>query len=350
MSWKKLSAIALTAIMSVTALSACGSKSASTQNADGSTTIDTLKVAFVPSRNPDEIVTATEPLKDLLKKQLKTEGYDVAKVDITVGTSYEAVGEGLEAGSVDVGFIPAGTYLLYKDGAKVLLTATRDGLSNDSENPKDWNEHKPTKAVDKQVSYYRALFIAGPSEKGKALGEKVNAGDKLTWDDLKDAKIGVMNPSSGAGYIHPTLWFHDNFDKTILDLGPNAVTSDSYGSAFARLASGQLDALWAYADARRDMEQNWTTKFGRKASIWDETNVIGVTGKIYNDTISVSKNSKTMTPEFDKAFAKAMIDIAKTPEGQKVIAIYSHKGYVEAKDSDYDGEAKAQELVKSIKK
>ena len=39
--------------------------------------IDTLKVAFVPSRDPETIVTTTEPLKELLKKRLAKEGYDV---------------------------------------------------------------------------------------------------------------------------------------------------------------------------------------------------------------------------------------------------------------------------------
>ena len=75
-------------------------------------TIETLKVAFVPSREPQEIITATEPLKQLLKDELVKEGYDVGEVEITVGTTYEAVGEGLEAGTIDVGLIPGGTYVL----------------------------------------------------------------------------------------------------------------------------------------------------------------------------------------------------------------------------------------------
>lgn len=102
--------------------------------------IETLKVAFVPSREPQEIITATEPLKELLKTELAKEGYDVGEVEITVGTTYEAVGEGLEAGTIDVGLIPGGTYVLYDDGAEVILTATRDGLSKDSDDAKDWNE------------------------------------------------------------------------------------------------------------------------------------------------------------------------------------------------------------------
>ena len=140
-------------------------------------TIETLKVAFVPSREPQEIITATEPLKQLLKDELAKEGYDVGEVEITVGTTYEAVGEGLEAGTIDVGLIPGGTYVLYDDGAEVILTATRDGLSKDSDNAKDWNDGQPTEASDKQAVSYRALFIAGPSDKGQELAAKVNAGE-----------------------------------------------------------------------------------------------------------------------------------------------------------------------------
>ena len=128
-------------------------------------TIETLKVAFVPSREPQEIITATEPLKELLKTELAKEGYDVGEVEITVGTTYEAVGEGLEAGTIDVGLIPGGTYVLYDDGAEVILTATRDGLSKDSDDAKDWNDGQPTEASEKQAVSYRALIIAGPSDK-----------------------------------------------------------------------------------------------------------------------------------------------------------------------------------------
>ena len=64
--------------------------------------------------------------------------------------------------------------MLYDDGAEVILTATRDGLSKDSDNAKDWNDGQPTEASDKQAVSYRALFIAGPSDKGQELVKKVN--------------------------------------------------------------------------------------------------------------------------------------------------------------------------------
>ena len=103
-----------------------------------------------------------------------------------------------------------------------------------------------------------------------------------------------------------------------------------------------------YADARLDYADKWTTEFGRTESIWDETNVIGVTAPIYNDTISVTKNSDMMTPELVEALQNAFINIAKTPEGQEVISIYSHKGYEIGDSKNYEDEKKAQELIKSM--
>lgn len=309
--------------------------------------IDSLSVYFVPSREPEEIVTATEPLKDMLISELGKEGYTVKDVKITVGTSYEAVGEALSAGTADVGLIPGGTYVLYDDGADVLLTATRDGLAKDSDNPKDWNDGKPTEKTADQAVSYRALMIAGPSEKGQELADKVNAGEALAWEDLDSANWSVMNSSSPAGYIYPALWLQENYEKGITDL-QHTVQADSYGSAMARLASGQVDILLGYADVRNDYADKWNSEYGREGSIWEETNVIGVTPPIYNDTVSVSRNSKIMTDDFKKALSNAFINIGNTEEGKKVIAIYSHMGYKPAESSDYDNERKAQELIQQL--
>lgn len=328
-------------------LAACGSDD-SASGADGDKHIEELKIEFVPSREPDEIVTATEPLKELLKEQLKEEGYEVDKVNINVGTNYEAVGEALVSGATDIGFIPGGTYVLYDDGADVILAATRSGLSNDSDDPKDWNDNKPTEPTDEQVSYYRALAIAGPSEKGQELSKKINSGEELSWEDLNSANWIVMSTSSSAGYIYPTLWLQNNYDGKDITSLDHVVTSDSYGSSFARLASEQVDILVTFADGRRDYEDDWTSTYNRDDSIWDETNVIGVTEPIYNDTITVAKDSPNMTDEFKAALQNAFIEIADTEEGQKVIDIYSHEGYEKADSTDYDGERDAQEIIQNM--
>lgn len=346
---KKLFSMLMATTLSMALLAGCGSSSQST-GADNGTegkAIDKLTVAFVPSKEPEEIVTATEPLKGMLKDELAKEGYNVGEVEISVGTSFEAVGEALSAGTADVGLIPGGTYVLYDDAAEVILTATRDALSIESDSAKEWNDNKPTKGLEEQVTFYRSLIVAGPSAKGQELAAKVNAGEELTWEDLNSANWSIMSSTSPAGYIYPSLWLQENYGKSLTDLA-SAVQADSYGSAMARLASGQIDVLVGYADLRRDNETKWTEEFGRTASIWDETNIIGVTPGIYNDTVSVSKTSDIMDDDFKKALQNAFINIGNTEEGKQVIAIYAHNGYQVAQDSDYDNERAAQKLVQEL--
>ena len=334
---KRFLALLSVLVLSMSMLVGCGSKTADN---------DELVVYFVPSRDPAEIQKATKPLAEMLKAELSKLGYDFEKVRIEVGTSFEAVGEALSSGTAQVGFIPGGTYVLYDDGVDVALTATRFGLNHDSENPADWNT-APTENTNNKVKYYRSLVIAGPSEKGQKLAAKINNGEKLTLDDIQGATWGVSsNTTSPAGYIYPSLWLQENFGISITDL-KSKVALDNYATSLSQLASGQIDVMVTYADARLDYVDQWNSNFGRTASIWDETNVIGVTDGIYNDTISVTKDA-SMTSELKEAIKQAFINIGNTEEGQKIISIYSHKGYEIGNSSDYDAEREAQKLIKSM--
>lgn len=333
--------------------------SENTEAAPENIKIDELKLQFVPSRPAEEIITTTDGLGDLLIKELANHGYDVGSVDISVSSSFEAAGEALSAGSVDLAWLPSGTYILYSDETDVILTATRAGLSNDSESPKDWNglANKTERSGD-QVAYYKGLIYAGPSPKGQEIAAKVNAGEALTWEDLDSATWCISsNPSSNAGYSFPTLWLMENYDgKKLTDLS-NTI-QDNYAGAFQKLAAEQVDITVCYADGRTDYEEDWETPttettskgagWGRPASIWEEVNVIGVTPNIYNDTIAITKaKPEIYNPEFIKAFQDSMIALSATEEGKKIIAIYTHEGYLPAKDSDYDGMRAALEIAQA---
>ena len=319
---------------------------------------DKLTLEFVPSKDADVIIAGTKNLPELVKAEMAKLGYDIDEVDISVGTSYDATGEAMSAGTIDLGWLPGGTYALYSDDTEVILTATRNGLSNDSENPADWNgEANATKKDGPQVTYYRSLIYATPSPYGKELAAKVNAGEKLTWEELDKATWAVQKTSSSAGYIYPTLWLMKNYDgKKISDLS-NVVPLDSgYGTAFSYAAAEQVDIIVCYADGRNDYEASWTLPvdqkdetgkqgMGRSDSIWNELNVIGVTDPIYNDTVAISKESQYYTPEMIKALQTCFIDIINTDEGKDIFSVYSHTGYAIAKDSDYDGARAALEVV-----
>jgi len=309
--------------------------------------IEDLKIMFVNSKDPASVVTATEPLKQLLIDSLAEKGFEVANVTIEVTGTYEAAGEALSAGTAQLAFIPGATYVLYHpDGAELLLVSTRDGLNKDFETAKEWNDKQATLPMAEQVSFYRSLIMAGPTEAGKALAAKVNAGEALAWDDVNNVNWCFSNSvSSSAGYLFPTVWMMDNFDgKKLTDLAH--ATQGGYADILAGLAAGTCDVGVGYADIRRDYEAKWTTDFARTDSIWNEVELIGVTDKIFNDTISYSANSEDNTPEFVAALQETFIEIATTEAGAAAIAIYSHKGYALGTDADYDVQRAAIEATK----
>lgn len=320
--------------------------------------MDKLTLEFVPSKDADVIITGTKDLPDLLKAALLEQGYDVGEIDITVGTSYEATGEAMAAGAIDIGWLPGGTYALFSDEVDVILTATRAGLSNDSTDPKTWNgEANKTTPTEEQAKFYRSLIYATPSAYGKELAAKVNAGEALTWDDLNKANWAVLKTSSSAGYIYPTMWLMSNYEgKKITDLATQ-VTLSGYGDAFAQAAAEAVDIIVCYADGRRDYEAAWTLPvdqkdetgkagMGRKESIWNELNVIGVTDGIYNDTVSITKaNPAVYNPEFIAAMQNALINVINTEAGKAIFSVYSHTGYTVASDADYESARQALKVL-----
>ncbi|MBQ9252926.1 MAG: PhnD/SsuA/transferrin family substrate-binding protein [Clostridia bacterium] len=325
--------------------------------------LDKLTFEFVPSKDADVIITGTKNLPDLVKAEMANQGYDIGEVEITVGTNYNATGEAMAAGSIDVGWLPGGTYAIYSANKEVdvILTATRAGLSNDDEDPATWNgDANKTLPTDQQVTFYRALIYATPSEYGKKLAEKVNAGEALTWEELANATWAVAATSSSAGYIYPTMWLMEKYDgKKITDIqaeGGNVIQL-GYGDAFAQAAAEQVDIVCCYADGRRDYEIAWNLPtdqqdetgkqgMGREDSIWNEMNVIGVTQGIYNDTVAVTTaKDEIYNEQFITALQNALINIINTDEGKEIFSVYSHTGYAVATDSDYDGAREALTAV-----
>lgn len=341
---KKILGILLISILVIGSLTACAKEPEVTED----TLIEDLVVLFVPSQDPGLILESTEPLKQMLIDAMGERGYTVEQVTIEVTTDYNAAGEALAAGTAQIGFLPGGTYVAYSgDGVEVVLAATRAGLNKDSVNPADWNDGQATLGDSaNQVTYYRSLIYAGTSEYGRMLADKVNAGTALTWEDVDGAQWCVASsPTSSAGYVYPTLWLIDNFDKKISDLTKTPLPG-SYGDIAANLASGLCDVGVGFADIRRNSEADWTTTFKRTESIWVETDVIGVTDKIFNDTISVSLNHPEVTDNFKKAVQESFIEIAKTEAGKAAVKVYSHEGYEVVTDADYDGARKAADVVK----
>ncbi|OMG44251.1 phosphonate ABC transporter substrate-binding protein, partial [Paenibacillus macerans] len=68
---------------------------------------------------------------------------------------------------------------------------------------------------------------------------------------------------------------------------------------------------------------------------------------IPNDTISVRPD---MDKKFQDKLKKAFKEISKTKKGHKIISeVYSHEGYVDTKDSDFDIVRQYEKAVHDMK-
>lgn len=341
---KKLAVIVVFLYICTALLTGCGDSEK--KNSAGSNEIKELKIAFSPYQDAETIKTATGPLRSMLQEKLKEKGFPVGTVTISVGTSYNAVGEALSAGSADAGFLSGATYVLFDRELDVLLTALRQGISKDTTDLKAWNNNEQEKFTDNLVQHYRSVLVTGPSAKGKALLEKVKGGKKPSWEELNQLTWTVMSPASASGYQYPSLFLKKEYGKTIADLA-HVVQAESYTTSMARLASGQADIAAAFSHIRIRNEKNWQTKLGGTDAIWKQTGIIGVTDKIFNDTVCVSKTSKVMQDQkFRSAFGEALIEIGKTKEGTEALKILGHKGYDWADSKNYDDERRVQRELK----
>lgn len=270
-----------------------------------------LTVQFVPSQNADKLEAKAKPLEKLLSKKL-----DIP-VKVSVSTNYNTIVEAMKSKKVDVGFLPPTAYTLAHDqkAADLLLQAQRYGVNKDGSNS------------DKLVKDYKSEILV-----------KKDSGIK-DLKDLKGKKIALQDVTSTAGYTFPIATLKEatgiNATKDM-----KIVNVKGHDQAVISLLNGDVDAAAVFQDARNIVKKD-------QPNVFKDTKIIKLTEPIPNDTISVRPD---MDKEFQDKLKKAFKDIAKTKEGHKIISeVYSHEGYTDAKDSDFDIVRKYEKQVQDMK-
>ncbi|MCH5465208.1 phosphate/phosphite/phosphonate ABC transporter substrate-binding protein [Levilactobacillus tujiorum] len=279
-------------------LAGCGKTTASTSGSKGYAP-KKLTVEFVPSSNAGTIEAKAKPLEGLLKKQLGI------PVKVSVSTDYNTIVEAMGSKKVDVGFLPPDAYVLahkqYHD--KVLLQAQRFGVIE----PGD-------KASDKLVNFYRSQILVRKDSGIKSI------------KDLKGKKIAVQDTTSTAGWIYPAVEMLDhgvNINKS----GIQTVTVKGHDQGVLSVYNKNTDAAFVFQGARNLVKKD-------QKDIMSQVVPIYTTGKIPNDTITVRGD---MTGKWQKKIATAFKQIAKTKEGHAIISsVYSHEGYTDSQDSNFN--------------
>lgn len=278
-------------------LAACGKSSS--QKDSKEYTPKELTVQFVPSSNANKMEAKAKPLEKLLSKELGI------PVKVSVSTDYNTVVEAMGSKKVDVGFLPPDAYVLaHKNyGAKVLLQAER------------YNYLEPgDRQGNKLVDYYYSQILVRKDSGIKKLS------------DLKGKKIAVQDTTSTAGWIFPavSLYKHDiNINKD----GIQTVQVKGHDQGVLAVYNKNADAAFVFQGARNLVKKDAPDVMEKVVPLYQ-------TAKIPNDTITVRGD---MSPKWQKKIAKAFKDVVKTKQGKQIMLdVYTHAGYKNSKDSNFD--------------
>lgn len=266
-----------------------------------------LQIQFVPSQNATTLEARAKPLEKMLSKRLGI------PVHVSTSTSFNAPIEALASKKIDVAFLPPDGYVLaHKRGvADVLLQAERYGVKQPN-----------GQMTKKLVRNYRAEILVKKNSKIKS------------WKDLKGKSISIQDPTSSSGYLFPVA----ELKERGLDVTKKCklVTVTGHDQAVLNVLNGDTDAAFVFEDARNAVIKD-------KPNIMKEVVPIYFTHPIPNDTISVRSD---MSKAFRDKLAKAFIAIGKSKQGRKVIEqVYTHEGYVRAKDSYFNEIRHYEKLV-----
>jgi len=275
----KRSAILILVAIFALALASCGGQASDTK-------VDKLVVGFVPSQEAENLQAKSKPLADLLTNKLGV------PVEVFVGTDYNGVIEAMGAKKVDIGFLNPVGYVVAKDKgyADVILLAERNGGKT-----------------------YRSQFVV----------LKDSPIQKL--EDLKGKKIAWVDPNSTSGYIYPAAMLKEKGIDPEKDV--QGTYAGGHDKAIMALLRGDVDAAVSFDDARSIVAKS-------DPSVMEKTRILTYSSDIPNDTISVRSS---LSQEWKDKIKQAFLDVAKDEQGKKVIKeIYSHDGYAEGKDSDFD--------------
>ncbi len=213
-----------------------------------------------------------------------------------------------------------------------------------------------------KVMFYSAVIYTLRDEarayigKGK-FGIKPGDSEDTMLKKLHDANAiwGHMSTTSSAGFVYPTYYLYQHGytlgfktrseynalseeDKAKAMIG---VEQGTYPDGVDGLMTGTFDVTCGFMDTRYGSAfVQDGGKYHNNEKLFTNTYTIAVTDPIMNDTISIRASLSEAKREAIKTAFKAAVedgDIKTEGTGAYLLyQIYSHTGYVDAKDSDYD--------------
>lgn len=232
-----------------------------------------LVIGMVPSREADAIVDSLDPIAEMLSNRL------LIPVETFVSTNYVGLVEAIGTGRVDVGMFGPAAMVQAMDayGAVPVVASVRQGSTT-----------------------YRAQFNV-----------RCDAGIE-TFEDLRGRTIAFVDPSSASGYQFPYVTLKETHGINP-DTEMTSIFAGSHDASALAVYNGDVDVAVTFggspgSDGRTTIEAEYP-------NVMEVVCILGYSNDIPNDGIVVRQG---IDPEVMEQIGQALIDIAKTEEGQEL--------------------------------
>lgn len=300
---KKISALLLALLLMLTGVCAL---------ADG-LDVEKLNIQFVPT-NTETADATTADFSAFMTNLLGI------PVNVTVATSYNAIVEAMESGTVDVGIMPPATYVQAREMgvARAVLSSVLTDYDQETE-----------------------LLIPGTSVGSFKAEVLVRADSGITgYEGLAGKTIAYLGASSASGYIYPVA------EMKMAGIDTEACTwvnITSVPSAILAVIKGDVDACCTFEGSRFVFSKAVLDDSSNPYDLYAELAVAKLSdGDIPNDAVAVNTRLSDATAALVK---QAFLDMAADENGLAIMGTWNHNGYVEANEADYDTIAQYIELA-----
>ncbi len=294
---KKILSLFLSLVL-VFSLVACSNNNTGT-NGESESESGVLNVQFVPTNNDGTMQAKAEPFARYLSEKLGRE------VKVTLATDYSTIVEAMASGQVDLGIMPPAAYVQARGlkAAEALLTSVLGGYNDETGEPEDQTS-----------GAFRAEILVRADS------------DIQTFEDLRGKKIATLSPTSASGYIYPVA----ELKGKGLDLTKESTLTpvNDIPSEITSVLNGQQDAAFSFEGTRYVFNGIFDEDLPTQLRVLYLTEA-----EIPNDAIAVNPK---MSQELKDKIVEVFKNMNQDEEGKEAMSMWSHQGYTDAVESNYD--------------
>ena len=299
------------------------------------TPVESLSITFSPSVIPSELEAQFPYFEAALKAALLEEGYELNRLDLSVEASNQAVEDKVRAGLTDLAFVRVNNYLSLTDDAHVFLTIAQKGYVFDQ--LEDY-QNQNADDTSQLVTYQRSLIMSTPSTYGRELRQKSINQSKLSWIDLNQARWCHILVTSYEGYLYPSLWLIEHYQRRIGEVFSRSLMTKGYEELMERAAKENCDIIVGPQRLRDDFASQWNSlrqsvRPNQSHDIYQDLFPLGMSQAYYHDLFVISKQATHLDERFIEALRRVFLKLHENQ--QALFKTLNIEGLVYVEDEHY---------------